>query len=139
MKDRKSPFAPPRQTSNHQPGLFDEAYDIFERMKNEAIRRAETDQAHASTRGLFTKLILALTLISALCAIATGIYGVYNFPDAPLRPSGNGYVGKRGSPHTQAEYEAFQTWKRALLITFPTTFILGFAFAIADRKKQREQ
>jgi hypothetical protein len=75
-------------------------------------------------------LALALTIIASLLAAATMFYGMYHFPDAPIRQTAGGYVGKGGRARTQQDFEAFLKWEKAMLIVFPSVFVFGFAFGI---------
>jgi len=84
-------------------------------------------------------LLLALTIVACLLAAATGLYGAYNFPDAPIRRTESGYVGKGGKIHTQEEFEAFTRWRQVMFIVFPSAFVLGFAFGITDAMQRRKQ
>jgi hypothetical protein len=139
MKDakRQNPFSPPKRERVKPEGDAEKVADLVSRMIEKAKRDAEAERVRANSRGPVTRLLLALTIIAAVCAVATGIYGVWNFPDAPIRFKGGGYVGKTGKPHTQAEYEAYIAWKGALLVVFPSPFILGCAFAWADSRSRR--
>ena len=108
-------------------------------MKTEPTKREESRQS----RGPLARALLALTVAACLFAAATGLYGIYNFPDAPLRLTPGGYVGKGGSPRTREDFEAFVRWERVMFVAFPSAFVLGFAFALADgarrRKRQAEE
>lgn len=123
-------------------GVFAEAREMYERMSSDARKRIELEQEEAKRRGPrgpIARLLLALTLLAFLSAVATGIYGVYNFPDAPLRQTENGYRGKQGRPRTLEDYEKYLLWKKALLITFPAAFIFAFGFALADTRDKRRR
>ncbi|MGH9901377.1 MAG: hypothetical protein ACRD68_06075 [Pyrinomonadaceae bacterium] len=85
------------------------------------------------------RVLLTLTVAACLLAAATGIYGVYHFPDAPLRPTEGGYVGKGGRPRTREDFEGFLLWKKAMLIVFPAAFALGFACGITDTVRRRRK
>jgi hypothetical protein len=134
---RQNPFPPPKRERATPESEADKVADLVSRMIERAKRDAEAERVRAKSRGPVTRLLLALTIMAAACAVATGIYGVWNFPDAPLRFKDGGYVGKTGKPHTQAEFEAYRAWKGVLLVVFPSVFILGFAFALADSRSRR--
>jgi hypothetical protein len=119
-------------------GLFEQAREIFDKMKGEAVRETEIERQRDRVRGPVAKTLLYLTLVAILLAVVTGCYGIYNFPDAPIRPAAQGYVGKTGKPHTQAEYEGFVAWKKTMFIVFPSALVLGFAFGIAETKGRRK-
>lgn len=83
--------------------------------------------------GPIARILGGLTIAAALLAAATLVYGIVNFPDAPLRSTDRGYVGKGGTPRTEADYAAFQRWETTLFVVFPSTFALAFAYAVANR------
>jgi hypothetical protein len=136
---RQNPFSasrPDRAGRENPPGSV---ADLFAEMVGKARRNAEAERLRARSRGPVAKCLLALTLIAAACAVATGVYGVWNFPDAPIRFKDGGYVGKTGKARTRADYEAYAAWKGRMLVVFPSVFILGFAFALADSRSRREK
>lgn len=137
--DLRSSGLPAAQAPPHAPGVFDEAQALFERMAGEAKRRSELEREEARSRGPVARLLLALTMAACLLATATGIYGIYNFPDAPIRKTAGGYAGKGGKPHTQEDYEAFILWEKAMFIVFPSGFTLGFAFAITEAARRSKR
>jgi len=53
----------------------------------------------------------ALMLIP-VCFAATMVWGMWQFPDAPLRPCAQGYCGKYGALHTLAGYQCYVWWER---------------------------
>ena len=108
-------------------------------MKGEVMRQAEREREEAGSRGALSRLLLALTMAACVLAAAAMLYGIYNFPDAPIRPAGGGYVGKHGKPHTRDDYEAFILWGKVMLAVVPSVFVLGFAFAITDSRQRRKR
>ena len=137
---RRSSHLPSTQAPQRgQSALLDEAQALFERMAGEAKRRAELEQEEARSRSPVARLLLVLTIAACLLAAATGIYGAYNFPDAPIRKTAGGYAGKVGKPHTQEDYEAFIVWEKTMFIVFPTAFALGFAFGITEAMRRRKR
>jgi hypothetical protein len=100
----------------------------------------QTDQAaqgQPGPPGHISRLLLVLTLIACVGAVATGLYGVFKFPDAPIRQTAGGYFGKGGRPRTKSDFEAFVKWQRAMFIVFPSAFIFGFAYGITDSIQRR--
>ena len=90
-------------------------------------------------RGAVTRVLLVLTLLAVMAATATAVYGVYHFPDAPLRPRGGGYVGKTGAPHTREDYERYLRWSLAMWTAFPAAFIMGATFVYSDARDRRRR
>ena len=101
--------------------------------------KAATVNAKLETRNskLPQRVLLALAIAAVLAAAGTGIYGVYKFPDAPIRETAAGYAGKGGTPRTREDFESFQRWKRVMFIAFPSAFTLGFAYALLDSRRRR--
>lgn len=118
---------------------MDEARELFRRGMEEAKRHTASEREAARTRGPLARALLALTIAACLLSVAVGVYGVYNFPDAPIRQTREGYVGKYGKPRTREDYESFVRWKAALLVVFPSAFVLAFAFALADGAGRRRR
>jgi len=84
---------------------------------------------------LFDFIRVALVVIAALILA----YGAFKWPDAPIRETAGGVVGKTGSPHTREEYEMFELWKKSLLVAFPLAFAVNFIAVIAERKRKKER
>jgi hypothetical protein len=137
--DHQRPHSPTGQAPQERQGAFNEARQRFERMKGEAERHSTLEREEARSRGPFTRILLVLTIAACLLAGATMVYGVYNFPDAPIRQTGGGYAGKGGKPHTKEDYEAFVRWEKAMFIVFPSAFLLGFVFGITDARQRRKR
>lgn len=111
---------------------------LTRRLISDARQSVEADRREAAPRGRLTRALLALTLLAVAAAIATAAYGVYNFPDAPIRPSGGGYAGKTGRPHTRSDYERYLNWSVVMWTTFPAAFVAGAAFAYSDARDRRK-
>ena len=136
--NRPSPHSSEQAPPQRQ-GALEEAQTLFKRMVGEAKRRSKLEREEARSRSPLARFLLVLTIAACLLAVVTGIYGVYNFPDAPIRPIAGGYVGKGGKPHTLEEFEAFILWKQVMFIVFPSAFLLGFAFGITDTMQRRKR
>jgi hypothetical protein len=114
--------------------------EIFDESLDRAKREIETERERSRTRSPFVKFLHALLITAAISVVFTFAYGIYNFPDAPLRLKDNGeYRGKSGKLHTQQEYENFKLWETTLLVVFPALFIFAFAFHIADSREKNRQ
>jgi hypothetical protein len=136
--ERQNPDSPSGQPSQQNQGVLNGAEALFERMAGETTRRSEFGHNQSQTRSALARLLLALTIVMCLLAAATGLYGVYNFLDAPIRKTESSYVGKGGKLHTQQEFEAFILWRQVMFIVFPSAFVLGFAFGITDAMQRRK-
>ncbi len=120
------------QAPGKEHGTFDEARDLFDRMAGEAARQSQAERKAAKARRPLGKILLAFTLASSLFAAATMFYGMYYFPDAPIRQKAEGYVGKGGTARKQEDFEAFLKWEKAMLVAFPLVFVFGFGFGITE-------
>lgn len=107
------------------------------RLISGARARAEAERREAAPRGAVTRALLALTLMLVTAAAATFAYGIYNFPDAPIRPRGTGYVGRTGRPHARGDYERYLDWGLAMWAVFPAAFIAGAAFGYFEARDRR--
>ena len=56
-------------------------------------------------------------------------YGLYRFPDSPIRYVNGQYVGKYGARHSLEDFEQMKAWERA----FIGTFIASFTSAVVAR------
>ena len=81
-----------------------------------------------------------LTFIGVMLVVVTAMimaFGIFKFPDAPIRESAGGYVGKTGKAHTREDYELFNLWLKALFISFPVAFVMNSIAVIANRKRKK--
>ena len=136
--DRHPPDSSPTRASRAKQGPLDEVRTLFEKMVGEVTRLSEVERQAARSRGPVARLLLALTIVAGLLAAATMFYGVYNFPDAPIRQTAEGYEGKGGRARTQEDFEAFIGWEKTMIVVFPAVFGLGFALAISDAMQRRK-
>ena len=128
-----------RDPSTKTDSTIDEAQRVFNEMSDRAKRDIEADYEQPALRSPLVRTLLLLTILACLTAAATGFYGVYNFPDAPIRQSDSGYVGRLGQSHTKEDFDAFNRWQTVMYIVFPGAFILGFSYAIASAVQRRKQ
>jgi hypothetical protein len=135
--ERRSSRSPQAQAPQQSECALDEARALFEQMAGEVTHRSEFEREEARRRGPVGRVLLVLTITVCLLAAATGLYGVYNFPDAPIRQTAGGYVGKGGKPRAQEDFEAFILWEKVMLIVFPSAFLIGLAFGITDARQRR--
>ncbi len=124
----------PRDEDSNEDKLAD-ARAMFDRMSDEARSTIEREQREPRTP--LVRILLLLTIAACLAAAVTGFYGVYNFPDAPIRQSNIGYVGKTGKPHTRDEFEGYVAWEKTMFIAFPAAFVFGISYAIASAVQRK--
>ncbi len=109
---------------------------MFEQLREETPRNIE--HAQPPPRTPLVRTLLLLTMTACLAAAITGFYGVYKFPDAPIRQHERGYVGRIGQPHTQEEFEGFLAWEKAMFLVFPAAFLFGISYAVAAAVQRRK-
>src|SRR5688500_282613 len=108
--EQEPPRPPLRPAAPSRAGEPESVGALTARLITEARAGVEAERRDAAGRGAVTRVLLVLTLLAVTAAAATAVYGVYHFPDAPIRPRGGGYVGKTGAPHTREDYERFLRW-----------------------------
>ncbi|HJQ67660.1 MAG TPA: hypothetical protein VKA70_01725 [Blastocatellia bacterium] len=92
------------------------------------------ERARPAWQSILTFLGVMLVIIAALIMAI----GIYKWPDAPIRETAGGYVGKTGKAHTREDYELFNIWLKALFISFPLAFAVNFIAVIANRRRKKE-
>jgi hypothetical protein len=136
--EHRSPYSPRDQAAGEGHGLLNETQELFVRLTEEVAQRSRLEREDDRTRGPVARVFLVLTIAAVLLAAATMVYGIYHFPDAPIRKTAHGYAGKGRKPRTQEEFAAFIAWEKALLVVFPSAFVLGFSYAITDMGWRRK-
>ena len=116
-------------------GVTDETREIYDKLSS----LVERDRQAARRRGPVVRALLVVCILSALIAAATLVYGIIAFPDAPLRQTGSGYIGKQGAPHTREDYERFKLWEKLILSGFGLAFLTGFGAVAADKLTKRSK
>lgn len=86
---------------------------------------------------MIAKGLKIAALILGLFFACTMIYGIYNYPYAPIRQRSGTFQDKRGNPFTESEYAGFVRWEYALLISGVGTFALAFAGLLFTRKDRK--
>ena len=141
MTDRrkKSPYAPPTSAEPEPRGLVDQTRSLYEQLAGEAVRRAERERAEARERGPVAKALIVACVAAALLAAGTMVYGIVQFPDAPIRQTAGGFAGKQGRARTRQDFERFVLWEKMLIGSFAAAFATGFAAAAADKLGRRKR
>ena len=87
------------------------------------------------------RLKTVLPSVVIALAVATGlmmIYGIYTFPDAPIRQCGeNCFQGKQGQPRTRDDFEAFGRWLWITPSLFIAALASGFLLNFVDRRSKK--
>lgn len=126
------PYASPHSSAS-DPVQLSGAGEIAELLDRASIELAR-DREAARQRGPVARILLVLAFFAGFLAISTMVYGMIKYPDAPLRQTVDGYSGKNGTPRTREDYESFLLWQRTMLTVFPSVFVLGIGFVIADAR-----
>jgi hypothetical protein len=63
------------------------------------------------------------------------VYGMIQFPDAPIHPCGLEYCGKHGVKVTREIYEVFLIWERTLLIATALLALHGLAGSLLKKMR----
>jgi hypothetical protein len=131
-------YLSPPQAPSEEHDRPDDARDLIERLAGEAARQSRVERKEAKSRDPVTRILLGLTIAASLIAAATMCYGIYYFPDAPIRQTAEGFVGKGGSARTGEDFEAFLRWKKVMLFVVPSVFVFGVAFGITEARQRRK-
>jgi hypothetical protein len=77
-----------------------------------------------------------LSVMIAIIMVAFFCYGLFQYPDAPIKPctASPGFCGKQGQLHTLLEYQRFATWEHALIILWPVGLLSLF---LLNRKRPK--
>ena len=62
-------------------------------------------------------------------------YGLYRFPDAPIRQVGGQYVGKYSAIHSREDFEQLRIWERVYITTFAATFVSAVLLRFGKRRE----
>lgn len=76
--------------------------------------------------------------IFAMIILGMFVYGIAMFPDAPISPSLQGYYGRFGNPHSEAEYQHFVLWSQAYLAVFILAVIYCIIKWVREKKEEIE-
>ena len=79
---------------------------------------------------------IGITLI--VIAVVIMAFGAFKWPDAPIRQTPGGFVGKTGTAHTREDYQLFKLWEKALFVSFPLAFAVNAIAVVANRKRKKE-
>jgi hypothetical protein len=117
-------------------GILREARALYNQMVSQAKLSAQRDHEAARRRSPIVKALLAACFFAGVLAAITLIYGLITFPDAPIRESTSGYVGKQGAPHTREDFDQYKLWEKLVAGSFGLTLLTGFG-AVASEKMSR--
>lgn len=116
-----------------EPGVFELSAKLIEDVR----RRAEAEHRAAPPMRTVSKVLVGVAIAATLATLIVTIYGIWRLPDIPIRQTSQGYVGKSGKAYTQTDFEIFNTWRMAMLVTYPTNIALWFLFAWQRRRDEK--
>ena len=120
--------------------LIDEAQALYRRCVDYAVQ--DIDRLHPAGENAKPAWLKIVNLIGILAVVLTVVilaFGVYAWPDAPIRQTASGYAGKTGIAHTSDEYESFKNWEKTLLVVVPLAFIVNIGAAIISKRRGKHQ
>jgi len=85
-----------------------------------------------SGRTITTLRYVALVVFGALVVVMG--YGLYYFPDAPIRYVDGQYVDKRGRIHTKADFEFVRVWERVFIASWVASAVSAVSYQYAKRR-----
>jgi hypothetical protein len=92
------------------------------------------DDARPDWQTALNFICVGLVVIAALILA----FGAFKWPDAPIRQTPGGFVGKTGLAHTLEDYELFKLWEKSLFVSIPLAFAVNIITAVAKRKRKKE-
>jgi len=85
---------------------------------------AEPDAGKSAIDGWITRHAEDLARAIFIVNGVLWTYGVYYYPDAPIRRCGDGFCGKHGLTRTLAEFRSFENWESVFFFSFFLSFLL---------------
>ena len=137
MRKQKSSHSTSSAPDTERPGIFDEARALYTQYAEYAARSVAQSHEAARTRPAWVKALIFVGVVLVIAAALSLAYGAFKWPDAPIRQTPSGFVGKTGLAHTREDYELFELWIRWLMVVFPLTFIVNAGAAIAAKRKSK--
>ena len=117
-------------------GIISQTRDLYNHLTGEARRSVQRDQQAARRRGPVTRRLFVACFVAGLIAAVILIYGFIAFPDAPIRQTASGYVGKLGRIHTGDEYEQFKLWEKVVVASFGLALLTGIGAVVSGKMRK---
>ncbi len=89
------------------------------------------EQSEPKKRSIGFAMLLAFVAIAA----AVMIYGIFTYPNAPIKFRKGAYRDKAGMEYSEAEFHRFILWKRCLLGSFALVAVSSIPLAFSKRKQ----
>lgn len=138
MKKTDQPLTTSSPGRTAEKGMMGEVRTIFDQALERVRKQAELDGQKTSTTPL-GKVVNALSLAGILMVAGVLFYGFWQFPDAPIRKTPQGYVGKTGQPRTESDYVHFVWWERTLVVTFCSALVVGLTSMLTGNTKKPKE
>jgi hypothetical protein len=127
----------PLMKDRAEKGVISQTRTLYSQLISQSRRLAQRNQRAARRRGPVAKALLSVCFVAVLIAALTLIYGFIVFPDAPMRQTASGYVGKHGAAHTRDDYEQFMLWEKLVVASFGLALLTGLSAVFAEKINQR--
>jgi hypothetical protein len=139
MKHRKhnDTFSTSPAPESQRINPIDEARALYKHYVNYAVR--DIDRLHTAgvnTKPVWLRIVELIGILAVVLAVVILAYGVYKWPDAPIRQTASGYAGKTGVAHTSEDYELFKDWEKSLLVIVPVAFIVNIGAAVIWKRRR---
>jgi hypothetical protein len=119
---------------------FDEARALYRRYVNYAVEDINRPHpAGENAKPVWLRIVNLIGILAVVLAVVILAFGVYAWPDAPIRQTASGYAGKTGVAHTGEEYELFKYWEKCLLVVVPLAFIVNIGAAIISKRRGKDK
>lgn len=138
MKKTDQPLTTSSPGRTAEKDMMGEVRTIFDQALERVHKQAELDGQKTSITPL-GKVVNALSLAGILMVAGVLFYGFWQFPDAPIRKTPQGYVGKTGQPRTESDYVHFVWWERTLVVTFCSALALGFTSMLTGKSEESKK
>ena len=137
-RKQKRPYSNSPAPDPARPGLVDEVRALYTRQADYAARTIALSQEEGvNTEPAWLRVVNFIGVSLIIIAALTMLLGALRWPDAPIRQTPSGFIGKTGLAHTGEDYELFKVWERWLLVAFPLAFIVNIGAALVTRRKRK--
>ena len=117
-----------------------EARALYKRYVNYAVRDINRlHKAGVNTKPAWLRIVDLIGILAVVLAVVILAYGIYKWPDAPIRQTASGYAGKTGVAHAREEYESFKDWEKSLLVVVPLAFVVNIGAAVIWKRRAKHQ
>lgn len=139
-RKQKDTFSASPASQSERTNPIAEARALYRRYVNYAVQDIERlHQSGKNAKPIWLRIVHLIGILAVVLAVVILAFGVYTWPDAPIRQTASGYTGKTGVAHTEQEYELFKDWEKSLLVVVPLAFIVNIGAAIISKRWGKHQ